>query len=490
MDDCLAAVERLFEQQSCRLEELRESHAALAQALSQLRCRRGAEAGAATVGEAATAAAVARGRQREHARLDDPGYDVGSLGPQRAWDDQGAAGAEHGAALWSDAGVAVARQRMRGDARWDDPVAAVVGTGRQRGGVYFDDEAAGVGGQQIGACQEAYSDIAGFDTAFERDERLSSSAMKVLAAAHERGYVLDDLPGLPAEEWQRLGATRAEQADVLQALQRWRKRIGSPASTPPASFEARREHLYGGVVLTDGDGSWSQSRGDDVDGRGHRRRHIAPPDHIVAGTAVGDGAGSHGHSRCDDVQGGCLPRGIGSGKHHANRADHLFGAAFQNGTETDRRGPSRVGRPRPGTDHIYGGSTASDYPSEPPHGRRYIAAKDHMWADASTDDTPGSHGHLKDAGFEGGLARFLGHGRRHYDRGEHFENGFGLSDVLGTQGGCKDDDFHLRRRPLEQQSPANAGAAGRGTRPAMLRSPSAPAAGVPNRYQATGPGGG
>jgi hypothetical protein len=183
-------------------------------------------------------------------------------------------------------------------------------------------------------------------------------------------------------------------------------------------------------------------------------------------------------------------------------------------------------------DHIYGGTTKEQvgvFMGSPSaqrgaapgqivplgYGRRYIGAKDHMWGGATRNDAPGSHGHnhFKDIDFEDGLARGIGHGKRHLGAvggKDHIDLG-GLhltpGDKPGDHGHSKDDDWedglqrgmgHGRRRLsngmdamgalLTSPSERRVEIVRSPSAPALLRTgcadgvPSSRAAGVPSRY--------
>jgi len=338
-----------------------------------------------------------------------------------------------------------------------------------------------------------------------------SRAMQVLAIAHEMGYSLKDMPGLTAEEWQRLGATPADREIVLGAL-----------GDSQGHLETKGEndkHLHASKLL---DGAQRQLQGhgrgdvfgDDglPKGIGNGKRHVPVRDGVVnsgvSATAVGPGTfrrensisgyrkGADGHPQAILYGGGVhcrtedpgmadgLDRDMGHGRHTTGAEDHLRGG---------------------GVVFANGGDDANSRAH-----RRHVAVKDHMWGGYSVEERcgPGELGHVKDTDYEGGLQRGIGHGRRHFDNQpkDRIYNGGADGHTQEAHGHPKGDDHegvlqqggghgqrhtsnghdasrvkqnvHFDSRTAAVRSPSA---------PAALRSPSTPAlagiaAGVPSRY--------
>eukprot|EP00927_Polykrikos_kofoidii_P080215 TRINITY_DN77093_c0_g1_i1.p1 TRINITY_DN77093_c0_g1~~TRINITY_DN77093_c0_g1_i1.p1 ORF type:complete len:548 (-),score=96.84 TRINITY_DN77093_c0_g1_i1:161-1804(-) len=346
------------------------------------------------------------------------------------------------------------------------------------------------GGFDIGRPRVAYPASPESPTEGSGTGTLDSVAMKVLAAAHERGYVLNDLADLPDEEWGNLGAAPSERSTILAALREWRRRQGSVSDTSEDSdrgaagcpTDGIRDHLQGGIPHSDDN---PNAKDDDFEdgierGIGHGRRHFQPYDHIVAAggscTAIRDsptvggreqvvgapedhlhGAGALPLDEDDCYEGGLL-RGIGHGRQQVpaavGRLDHL-------------RGGGAAVEASPGAGRIcdepfLGGAGGLKRGALGGHfvplgrGKRYLGATDHLWggggeaAVVACEDPPGSHGHAfhKDVDFQDGMVRGIGHGRRHFvDKDvDHFAGGgggckAGESTPPGAHGHQKDDEF-------------------------------------------------
>mmetsp|Transcript_19923 Transcript_19923/g.34157 ORF Transcript_19923/g.34157 Transcript_19923/m.34157 type:complete len:590 (-) Transcript_19923:85-1854(-) len=75
------------------------------------------------------------------------------------------------------------------------------------------------------------------------------------------------------------------------------------------------------------------------------------------------------------------------------------------------------------------------------HGRRHIPKMDHVFGGTAVVDRPGTHGHPKDFDFQGGLLRGVGHGKRYVTVAEHIANGVAESEAPGLHGHRKDEDM-------------------------------------------------
>jgi len=84
---------------------------------------------------------------------------------------------------------------------------------------------------------------------------------------------------------------------------------------------------------------------------------------------------------------------------------------------------------------VWGTTPGGDDALTPPK----LAVRDHIQGGSALGDAPGMHGHIKDADFQGGLERGMGHGRRYIGATDHFEgHGTAVGDGPGAHGNPKD----------------------------------------------------
>lgn len=181
------------------------------------------------------------------------------------------------------------------------------------------------------------------------------------------------------------------------------------------------------------------------DDKGQGRRYLGCPDHIHGGSSTADEAPPLGrrYIQTPDHLAGDWG-GIDEAPHPtmAKRhvvKDHIHGGVGDDSPRLQHRikcnypmsgnpesrdlgtdDPPEAHRGRrfiASADHIYGGSPSEEADrrgqDQLGHGKLHFQVKDHFNGFVPDPDAPGSHGHIKDADFEDGLERGMGHGRRH-----------------------------------------------------------------------------
>ncbi|CAJ1399035.1 unnamed protein product [Effrenium voratum] len=143
-------------------------------------------------------------------------------------------------------------------------------------------------------------------------------------------------------------------------------------------------------------------------GIGHGRRYVGSQDHLLNGTALLDARTAHGNVKD-------LGRHLGRQRRHGTVADHIRAGV---GDEEDVSF-GKVGWLGAGRRHFQQEENIVNGVSEDqvtPARRTLGVRRDHVQGGSGADTPPASevlHGHAREAAFQEGLERYIGHGRRH-----------------------------------------------------------------------------
>ncbi|CAJ1367523.1 unnamed protein product, partial [Effrenium voratum] len=181
--------------------------------------------------------------------------------------------------------------------------------------------------------------------------------------------------------------------------------------TPPKL--ALQHHIQGGSAEGDAPGMHGHCKDVDVEGGlergiGHGRRYVGSQDHLLNGTALLDARTAHGNVKD-------LGRHLGRQRRHGTVADHIRAGV---GDEEDVSF-GKVGWLGAGRRHFQQEENIVNGVSEDqvtPARRTLGVRRDHVQGGSGADTPPASevlHGHAREAAFQEGLERYIGHGRRH-----------------------------------------------------------------------------
>lgn len=220
------------------------------------------------------------------------------------------------------------------------------------------------------------------------------------------------------------------------------------ALTPPKL--AIQDHIQGGSAQGDMPGMHGHNKDEDVQdglprGMGHGKRHLrGVTDHFVGhGTAVGDGPGAHGNPND-------YGRALGNRHRHILVESHIESGVGHDDTEAPgSHGWLGEGRKHfPGKEQeLFQGCVSLD--KTPSNRRHYARARDQRehWRLGYDVDAPPDkeirYGHAREEGFEGGLERFIGHGKRHRPEWQQIEH-----QTFGADLGSDDGEHGRAWQPV------------------------------------------